>query len=157
MRGALLAAAAHYFLEAKSPSGRPLDPVARFHLGNGARLERLNWPGDMSERGLREAHGLMVNYLYKLDHIEQNHEAFATRNEVVASGQVRRLLRKPANARNASRLWASPHEASPVGREPAALASTNLAPTNQGSAKQEPAKQEPDAGQNAVVSEAGPA
>ena len=157
VRGALLAAAAHYFLEAKSPSGRPLDPVARFHLGNGARLERLNWPGDMSERGLREAHGLMVNYLYKLDHIEQNHEAFATRNEVVASGQVRRLLRKPANARNASRLWARPHEASPVGREPAALASRNLAPTNQGSAKQEPAKQEPDAGQNAVVSEAGPA
>ena len=157
VRGALLAAAAHYFLEAKSPSGRPLDPVARFHLGNGARLERLNWPGDMSERGLREAHGLMVNYLYKLDHIEQNHEAFATRNEVVASGQVRRLLRKPANARNAGRLWARPHDASPVSREPAAHASTNLAPTNQGSAKQEPAKQEPDAGQNAVVSEAGPA
>jgi len=99
LREALLAAAAHYYLEAKSPSGRPLDPVARFHLGNGARLERLNWPGDMSERGRREAHGLMVNYLYKLDDIETNHEAFAARNEVVASGQVRRRLRKPANGR----------------------------------------------------------
>jgi malonyl-CoA decarboxylase len=104
LREALLAAAAHYFLEAKSPSGRPLDPVARFHLGNGARLERLNWPGDLSERGLREAHGLMVNYLYKLDEIEANHEAFATRNEVVSSKEVRRLLRKPATGRPAKRL-----------------------------------------------------
>ncbi|MFI5012211.1 MAG: malonyl-CoA decarboxylase [Hyphomicrobiales bacterium] len=104
LREGLLAAAAHYYLEAKSPSGRPLDPVARFHLGNGARLERLNWPGDMSQRGLREAHGLMVNYLYKLDDIEANHEAFAARNEVVASGQVRRLLRKPANGRGVARM-----------------------------------------------------
>jgi malonyl-CoA decarboxylase len=104
LRDALLAAASHYYLEAKSPSGRPLDPVARFHLGNGARLERLNWPGDMSERGLREAHGLMVNYLYKLDEIEANHEAFATRNEVVASREVRRFLRKIANGRGAGLL-----------------------------------------------------
>jgi malonyl-CoA decarboxylase len=103
LRDALLAAAAHYYLEAKSPSGRPIDPVARFHLGNGARLERLNWPGDMSERGLREAHGLMVNYLYKLDDIEANHEAFAARHEVVASRDVRRLLRKRANGRSQSR------------------------------------------------------
>ncbi|SED09059.1 malonyl-CoA decarboxylase [Rhizobiales bacterium GAS188] len=116
LRGALLAAAAHYYLEAKSPSGRPLDPVARFHLGNGARLERLNWPGDMSDKGLREAHGLMVNYLYKLDDIEQNHEAFAARNEVVASGQVRRLLRKPANGRAAGRLRNRPSEPSPSER-----------------------------------------
>jgi malonyl-CoA decarboxylase len=104
LREALLAAAAHYYLEAKSPSGRPLDPVARFHLGNGARLERLNWPGDMSEKGLREAHGLMVNYLYKLDDIEANHEAFAARSEVVASGAVRRLLRKGGNGRGVGRL-----------------------------------------------------
>jgi malonyl-CoA decarboxylase len=106
LREALLAAAAHYFLEAKSPSGRPLDAVARFHLGNGARLERLNWPGDVSERGLREAHGLMVNYLYKLDDIEANHEAFATRNEVVASNPVRRHLRKSGNARSSARRTA---------------------------------------------------
>jgi len=103
VREALLTAAAQYFLEAKSASGRPLDPVARFHLGNGARLERLNWPGDVSERGLREAHGLMVNYLYKLDDIEANHEAFATRNEVVASSQVRRHLRKTGNGRTPGR------------------------------------------------------
>ncbi|MBW0004625.1 MAG: malonyl-CoA decarboxylase [Hyphomicrobiales bacterium] len=106
LREALLAAAAHYFLEARSPSGRPLDPVARFHLGNGARLERLNWPGDTSERGLREAHGLMVNYLYKLDDIETNHEAFVTRNEVVASHQVRRHLRKSGNGKASARRGA---------------------------------------------------
>ena len=57
--------AAHYFLIAKSADGRPVDPVARFHLGNGARLERINWLGDTSEKGLREAHGLMVNYRYE--------------------------------------------------------------------------------------------
>jgi malonyl-CoA decarboxylase len=99
LREVLLAASAHYFLLGKSTSGRPLDPVARFHLGNGARLERLNWPGDMSERGIREAQGLMVNYLYKLDEIEGNHEAFAARGEVVASSQVKRLLRKAPRAR----------------------------------------------------------
>ena len=114
LREALLAAAAHYYLEAKTPSGRPLDPVARFHLGNGARLERLNWPGDMSERGLREAHGLMVNYLYKLDEIEANHEAFATRNEVAASREVRRLLRKPPNGRGLDRLRGRRTEADPA-------------------------------------------
>jgi malonyl-CoA decarboxylase len=111
LREALLAAAAHYFLEAKTASGRPRDPVARFHLGNGARLERLNWPGDTSERGLGEAHGLMVNYLYKLDDIETNHEAFATRNEVVASSQVRRYLRKTGNGRAAGRRGGQPRVA----------------------------------------------
>ena len=56
--------------------------MARFHLGNGARLERLNWLGDTSPKGLREAHGLMVNYLYDLTHIETNHEAFANEGTV---------------------------------------------------------------------------
>jgi malonyl-CoA decarboxylase len=127
LREALLAAAAHYFLEAKSSSGRPLDAVARFHLGNGARLERLNWPGDTSERGLREAHGLMVNYLYKLDDIEQNHEAFATRNEVVASNQVRRFLRKGGNVRAPGRRNARP------GATPTASPSkANAAPGDEG-------------------------
>ena len=64
-------------LKAKTPSGKPVDPVARFHLGNGARLERLNFLGDLSPRGMKQAHGLMVNYLYKLDDIETNHERFA--------------------------------------------------------------------------------
>jgi malonyl-CoA decarboxylase len=92
VRAALLPAAAHYFLKAKNPGGRPLDPVARFHLGNGARLERLNVLGDVSPKGLKQSHGLMVNYLYALDEIERNHEAFAERGVVAASNEVRRAL-----------------------------------------------------------------
>ena len=76
--------AAAYFLIAKRAGGRPVDPVAGFHLGNGARLERLNWLGDTSEKGMRDSAGLMVNYLYDLDDIERNHEAFANNAEIVA-------------------------------------------------------------------------
>jgi malonyl-CoA decarboxylase len=90
---ALLPLAAHYFLKAKTASGRPIDPVARFHLGNGARLERLNFLGDESARGLAQSHGLMVNYLYDLGYIEQNHEAFVAKGEIAASTAVRRPLR----------------------------------------------------------------
>ena len=88
-------AAAWYFLRAKSGRGLPVDPVARFHLGNGARLERIDWLGDTSERAIAQACGLMVNYLYDLDDIEKNHEAFAEARTVVASGSVQRLLRPP--------------------------------------------------------------
>lgn len=89
--------AAQYMLRARTSSGRVIDPVARFHLGNGARLERINVGGNLSARGLRESHGVMVNYRYELDDIEINHEAFATRNTVVTSSGVRKLLR-PASA-----------------------------------------------------------
>jgi malonyl-CoA decarboxylase len=71
----------------------PADPVARFHLGNGARLERLNFLGDGSENGIRQACGVMVNYLYNLDDIEKNHEALAQNRTVVASNAVKRLVR----------------------------------------------------------------
>jgi len=93
LRPALLAAAADYFLNAKTPAGLPLDPVARFHLGNGARLERLNYLGDTSDNGLRQSHGLMVNYLYDLDRIEANHEAYAEAGVVAAATAVRRAVR----------------------------------------------------------------
>ncbi len=92
---AVLAAAAHYFLLAKDRSGRPLDPVARFHLGNGARLERINWLGDTSEKGVRQALSLMVNYRYDLRDIERNHEAYVNQGSVIASKQVRSLLLAP--------------------------------------------------------------
>jgi malonyl-CoA decarboxylase len=95
VRAPLLALAAHYFLLAKSADGRPVDPVARFHLGNGARLDRINWLGDVSEKGLREAHGLMVNYRYDLKEIERNHESYANDGEIIASRTVRGLLRPP--------------------------------------------------------------
>ena len=63
------------------------------HLGNGARLERLNPSGDLSANGLLQSYGLMVNYLYDLDAVEANHEAFAERGQVAASSGVRRLVR----------------------------------------------------------------
>ena len=98
LKSALLAMAAQYFLLARSSDERPVDPVARFHLGNGARLERLNWLGDTSEKGLRAAHGLMVNYRYDVGEIEKNHEAYAQDGTVVASRAVRAHLRQPKKA-----------------------------------------------------------
>jgi malonyl-CoA decarboxylase len=91
----LLRAAATYFLSAKGRGGLPLDPVARFHLGNGARLEQLDFLADLSEKGLAQSHGLMVNYQYDLDDIEKNHEAFAENRTVVAASGIRKLARAP--------------------------------------------------------------
>src|SRR5262249_61086573 len=83
LREPLLRAAAAYFLSARTPRGRPVDPVARFHLGNGARLEQLDWLADTPSRGLAQSHGLMVNYLYDLDHIEQNPDAHPANRPLV--------------------------------------------------------------------------
>jgi malonyl-CoA decarboxylase len=85
--------AAYYFLKARTPKGRLIDSVARFHLGNGARLERIDWLGDVSPKGLRESAGIMVNYLYRLDDIEKNHEAYANQYEIAASSAVKKLLK----------------------------------------------------------------
>ena len=91
----LMRAAAWYFLRARGERGLPVDAVARFHLGNGARLERINWLADTSDKAIAQAHGLMVNYQYDLDDIETNHEAYAETRNVVASSAVQRLLRSP--------------------------------------------------------------
>ncbi len=72
---------------------RPVDPVARFHLGNGAQLERINWLADRSTRGLKQSAGLMVNYLYRLDDIEGNHEAYEREGKIVMSRGVKKLLK----------------------------------------------------------------
>jgi malonyl-CoA decarboxylase len=96
VREPLLQAAAWYYLRARNTRGQPADAVARFHLGNGARLERLDWLGDTSDRALQQSYGLMVNYLYDLDYIEQNHEAYAQQQAVVAAGAVSRMVRSPA-------------------------------------------------------------
>ncbi len=93
LRAVLEPLAAHYFLRARNAKGRVIDSVARFHLGNGARLERINWLGDLSPKGLRKSAGIMVNYLYRLDDIEKNHEAYANDGEVVASSAVKKLLK----------------------------------------------------------------
>ncbi len=76
-----------------------LDPVARFHLGNGARLERLNWLGNPAERGLQESYGIMVNYLYDIATIEANHEAFARDDVIARAEEVDALLQEPAPKR----------------------------------------------------------
>jgi len=74
-------------------AGRALDPVAHFHLSNGARVERLNWRADVSENGLRQSCGLMVNYLYDPASIENNHEAYVGDGQRAASGGLKRLIR----------------------------------------------------------------
>jgi malonyl-CoA decarboxylase len=94
MKDAFMRAAAWFFLRARNQRGFPVDPVARFHLGNGARLERLNWLADTTDKGLAQSYGLMVNYLYDLEDIEKNHEAYVAGRSVAATNAVRRLLRK---------------------------------------------------------------
>ncbi|MGH6663680.1 MAG: malonyl-CoA decarboxylase domain-containing protein, partial [Pseudolabrys sp.] len=95
LRDPLTRAAAWYFVRARTPRGLPVDAVARFHLGNGARLERIDWLADTSDKAMAQALGLMVNYQYDLDDIETNHEAYAESRTVAASNAVQRLLRPP--------------------------------------------------------------
>jgi malonyl-CoA decarboxylase len=87
----LMRLATHYLL-AEKRDREPLDPVARFHLRNGARLERMNWLGDRSQRGLGESFGIMANYLYDPRSIEKNHETYVDDHQVVAAARVTRLL-----------------------------------------------------------------
>jgi malonyl-CoA decarboxylase len=89
-------AAARYFMTAKRDDGQPVDPVARFHLGNGASLDGIHWPADFATAALSAAHGLMVNYRYDLSRIEANHEAYAEAGTVMTASSVRRLLSRPA-------------------------------------------------------------
>ena len=83
--------AAHYILEAKHRNGQPRDPVARFHLNNGAFVEAVHADADISANGLAQSHGAMVNYRYDLTKIATNHEAYANQQSVVASKAVKAL------------------------------------------------------------------
>ena len=74
-------------------NGRARDPVAHFHLSNGARLERLNWAADLSPKWLQQSAGIMINYLYRLSDIETNHEAYTAEGMIAASTQIRTLIR----------------------------------------------------------------
>jgi malonyl-CoA decarboxylase len=90
--GALLCAlGAHYLVHAKYRSGMPVDPVARFHLGNGAIVHQVHAWADTSAKGKDQSAGVMVSYLYDLDCVAQNHERFATKGEIALSSQVRAL------------------------------------------------------------------
>jgi malonyl-CoA decarboxylase len=84
---------AYYLLHAKQGE-EPLDPVARFHLGNGASLERLNWMGDSSEQGMARSAGLMVNYVYWLAEVERNHQRYFEEHSIVAAPAVEKLARE---------------------------------------------------------------
>ena len=87
--------ASYYFLHVKhARSYKPFDPVARFHLGNGARLERINFLGDTSEKGLKESCGLLVNYLYEEKSLASNHEAYANNDEIKCSNDVLQPIKK---------------------------------------------------------------
>jgi malonyl-CoA decarboxylase len=83
--------AARYLLKEKNGDNLPLNPVARFHLGNGAELHRINWLGDVSNNGMKQSASLMVNYLYVLENIERNNEKYTTSGEIVCSSSVREL------------------------------------------------------------------
>ena len=83
---------ARYLMQEKGQGERALDPVAHFHLTNGARMERLNWLGDPSENGLTQSAGMMINYRYKLREIESNHEAYTGNGMVMASSSFKGLL-----------------------------------------------------------------
>ena len=96
LREPLLRLGARYLTTAKQgggESGPPFDAVSRFHLGNGARVERLNYLGDMSAKGFRQSFGLMVNYRYALDELETNLEAFAAEGKIAMSAPIRRQAR----------------------------------------------------------------
>jgi malonyl-CoA decarboxylase len=93
MREALMPLCAHYLLRERKDQG-PLDAVARFHLGNGARLERINWLADTSRQGMQRAAGMMVNYVYRLDEVEQNHETFVREGGIAASHGIKKLARE---------------------------------------------------------------
>ena len=84
--------AAQYLLGERRPDGKAKDPVAHFHLSNGARMERLNWLGDTSQKGIAQAHGMMINYLYRVSEIEANSDAYSSSGKIAASSSVKPLL-----------------------------------------------------------------
>jgi malonyl-CoA decarboxylase len=103
LKAPLMRLCADYLTDPQDGKG-PSDPVARFHLGNGAVLERVNFLGNLAPRGLKESFGLMVNYLYDLDRIEANHEAFIRDGAVAHSAGVAELMRPSKPARGVAQL-----------------------------------------------------
>ena len=93
LHGPLTRVCARYLADAKRESGAALDPVAHFHLSNGARIEQIDWLADRSVKGLAQSYGLMVNYRYRQADIEANHEAYTGEGKVAVAASVRRLLK----------------------------------------------------------------
>jgi malonyl-CoA decarboxylase len=90
VRQMLMRCVAHYLGQALA-DGKPIDPVARFHLGNGARIERINWAGDPSPKGQKQSYGLMVNYLYDLNRLDK-HRTQLAQGKIPVSGAVQQLF-----------------------------------------------------------------
>ncbi|BAO99719.1 malonyl-CoA decarboxylase [Wolbachia endosymbiont of Cimex lectularius] len=89
----LLKLCAHYLLKVKNSSGGAYDPVAHFHFSNGASIKQLNWMADVSEKGISQSAGMMVNYLYELSKIDNNHESYMVNKVVSHSKQVSSMLK----------------------------------------------------------------
>lgn len=90
--------AARYLMTAKRKDGLPLDPVARFHLGNGALVHQVHAGADLSDKGMKQSAGVMVNYLYDLEKVTQNHERFASTRTIAASSEIKSLSTAGENA-----------------------------------------------------------
>ena len=83
-----------YLTHSVRDDGMPNDPVSRFHIGNGASLERINLNADTSEKGMTQSYGVMANYLYDLDVVEENHEIFFKNKVVSVSSEIESLKKK---------------------------------------------------------------
>jgi len=108
---------AAWYLTREWEGGHAVDPVARFHLGNGARLERINWNADPSAKGLKQSFGIMVNYVYDLDDVERNHEEYVNRHRAVCSPTVEKQAKSVeafVGSRPAPTPDAGPADASPT-------------------------------------------
>ncbi len=90
----LLKQTIRYLTISDRKDGMPNDPVARFHIGNGASLERVNLNADLSQKGLSQSYGIMANYLYDLDVVEENHEAFFKNKIVQTSNKIKSMKKK---------------------------------------------------------------
>jgi malonyl-CoA decarboxylase len=93
LKDPLLRLAARYLVAEKRPDGKALDPVAHFHLANGARVEQLDWLADTSPKGLAQSCGVMVNYLYRMNEIEANHEQYTGEGKIAAASAIKSLAK----------------------------------------------------------------
>ena len=93
LKNPLMRLCVRYLTQEKRRETTALDPVAHFHLTNGARIEALNWMGDQSEKGYAQSAGMMINYLYKMDRIESNHEGYTSDGTIATSSAIRALIK----------------------------------------------------------------
>jgi len=93
LKPALMRLGARYLAREKRRGDAALDPVAHFHLSNGARIERLNWLADISRKGLEQSSGMMINYRYDLSRIDINHEGYRSKGKIAVSSAIKGLMK----------------------------------------------------------------